>query len=94
MFPPAAGIGFFWLQSALNHACGHAATTIVTTTDQTAMAEAVVIARRRISVGEELTFDYLFGQCPDDPITKCEALSRQYKFVCCCSECHDRVNNA
>jgi hypothetical protein len=96
MFPCARGIGLFLLQSAMNHACAEAANTLVTTTDATWRAEVVVVAKRDIEAGSELTFDYLqrsdsegasLDSRLDSVLERRATLRKQYQFECVCSAC-------
>ncbi|KAJ0974832.1 hypothetical protein J5N97_016797 [Dioscorea zingiberensis] len=76
------GTAFFPLQSCMNHSCAPSAKAFKRDEDRD--GQAVIIACRPISVGEEITISYIDE---DLPYEERQAQLADYGFKCRCSKC-------
>lgn len=76
------GTAFFPIQSCMNHSCCPNAKAFKREEDRD--GQAVIIAVRQISVGEEITISYIDE---DLPYEERQALLADYGFKCCCPKC-------
>ncbi|KAG0487099.1 hypothetical protein HPP92_009194 [Vanilla planifolia] len=76
------GTAFFPIQSCMNHSCCPNAKAFKREEDKD--GQAVIIADRPISPGEEITISYIDEGLPYD---ERQALLADYGFKCCCPKC-------
>ena len=79
------GMGLFEFISRANHCCAPSARLAHVTSKAGAVSMALV-AERALSIGEEVTIDYL-ARFVGDAQSKRAALREQYRFVCVCARC-------